>query len=154
LRLLAGRWRSRAELERRLIAAGFGRDAVAQAVADLESAGLIDDRRFAAEVVRAQAAGRLAGDRAIRSALAAKGVDPAIQEEALAGAGEEAERALALATKRAARLTGMDPPAAFRRLYGLLVRRGYGPAQARDACRAALGPVWPAEADTADLADP
>jgi regulatory protein len=127
---------------------------VARALADLESAGLIDDRRFAEEVVRRQASGRLAGDRAIRTALAAKGVDPAVREDALAALGDEAERALALATSRAGRLAGLGPEAAFRRLYGLLVRRGYGPGVARDACRRALARLLPAESDGSDLSDP
>jgi regulatory protein len=141
-------------MERRLVAAGFAADDVAQALADLESAGLIDDRRFAEEVVRRQASGRLAGDRAIRTALAAKGVDPVLREEALAGVGDEAERALALATTRAGRLAGLGPEVAFRRLYGLLVRRGYGPGVAREACREALASLLPADSGGSDLSDP
>ena len=35
-------------------------------------------------------------------------------------------------------MTGLEPQAAHRRLYGLLLRRGYGPDVARDAARKAL----------------
>jgi SOS response regulatory protein OraA/RecX len=56
----------------------------------------------------------------------------------MAGAGDEAARARALADRRAARLAGVPAEAAYRRLYGALVRRGYPPDVARDACRAAL----------------
>ncbi len=132
------RWRSREELRVRLTRAGFETPDVEQALADLERTGLVDDQRFAREVVRAQGAGRLSGDRAIRAALRQKGVSPTDVEEALEEAGEEAGRARELASRRARRLVGLGPEAAFRRLFGQLVRRGYGPAVAREACRAAL----------------
>ena len=138
LLLLGVRWRSRDELRRRLRKAGFESDDIEGALADLEAAGLIEDRRFAREMVRDQAGRRLAGNRSIRAGLLQKGVTREIVDEALLAAGEESERALALARHRAPRLSGLPPEAAFRRLYGLLVRRGYGPGIAREACTTAL----------------
>jgi regulatory protein len=138
LGLLNYRWRSRSELDRRLRQAGFPADEIATALDDLEAAGLIDDERFAAEVVRTHATGRLSGDRAVRAKLAAGGVAPALRDRALLQAGDEGDRALALARKRAPRLAALASEAAYRRLYGALVRRGYGPGTARDACRVAL----------------
>lgn len=138
LGLLAVRWRSREELRRRLTAAGFEAQEVTGALADLERAGLVEDGRFAAEVVRDRAGRRLAGDRAIRSALRSRGVAPQVIEEALEGAGDELERATALASRRAARLTGLPPETTYRRLIGLLMRNGYPPDTARQACAAAL----------------
>jgi regulatory protein len=138
LRLLAVRWRSRVELERRLKLAGFQAEDIAAALEDLTRAGLIDDARFARAMVADRASQRLSGDRAIRTALFQKGVSPEVAAEAMEGAGEECERALALARRRAPRLAGADPAASFRRLYGLLLRRGFGPGVARQACRAAL----------------
>jgi regulatory protein len=85
-----------------------------------------------------QADRRKAGDRAVRSALRQKGVEEDDIVRALGGLGDEAERARALATSRAGKLIGLEPRAAYRRLYGLLLRRGYGPDVARDACRNAL----------------
>ena len=72
------------------------------------------------------------------AALRQKGVPSDIAEVALAGAGDDADRALALARSRALRLAAVRPDAAYRRLYGLLLRRGYPPDVAREACRAAL----------------
>jgi regulatory protein len=138
LRLLGVRWRSREELRRRLKQAGFEPEEIEGALENLMGAGLVDDERFAAEVVRVQSGRRGSGDRAIRSALAAKGVAPETAAAAMAGLGDEAERALELAIGRASRFSGLPPEAAFRRLHGLLVRRGYSPGVARDACRAAL----------------
>ena len=152
LRLLGARWRSRAELDQRLRRAGFEPEDIAAALADLERAGLIDDARFARAVVGDQAGQRLAGDRAIRAALYQKGVSADVADAALAGAGDEADRALQLARKRAARLTGLDPSTAFRRLYGLLLHRGFASPTAVEACRAALAEALaPLEASEDDL---
>src|SRR6266536_6471094 len=69
LRLLGVRSRSREELRRRLLAAGFPAEEVATAVRDLEAVGLVDDERFAGEWARDRASRRLDGDRVVRSSL-------------------------------------------------------------------------------------
>lgn len=138
LGLLAVRWRSRRELEQRLRAAGFDVEEISRALIDLDRAGLVDDERFARELTRSRAA-RLDGDRSVRSALAKAGVSAELAEAALAEAGDESERALELARRRAARLSHLEPETARRRLYGLLVRRGYSPGLAAAACGEALG---------------
>jgi hypothetical protein len=43
-------------------------------------------------------------------------------------------------------MAAVAPDAAYRRLLGQLVRRGYGPALARDACREALAAVFAGDA--------
>jgi regulatory protein len=144
------RWRSRQEIRRRLRSAGFEAEEIEQALVDLESVGLIEDDRFAREVVRDQAGRRLAGNRSIRANLLQKGVAPDVVDEALEEAGEEAERAAELARQRALRLTGLAPEAAYRRLNGLLLRRGYAPGVAREACRTALREVMGEGADPED----
>jgi regulatory protein len=144
------RWRSRQEIRRRLRSAGFEAEEIEQALVDLESVGLIEDDRFAREVVRDQAGRRLAGNRSIRANLLQKGVAPDVVDEALDEAGEEAERAAELARQRALRLTGLAPEAAYRRLNGLLLRRGYAPGVAREACRTALREVMGEGADPED----
>jgi len=145
--LLGVRWRSRQELERRLRAAGFEDDDIGAALADLEVVGLIEDRRFARELVRDRANRKLVGNRAIRATLRQQGVAADVVEEALGEAGDEEERARELARRRAERLRGLAPEAAYRRLHGLLLRRGFGPGVARDACRAALAEVIPSDLD-------
>jgi regulatory protein len=139
LGLLAVRWRSRAELRSRLRRAGFELPEIETALEDLEAAGLVDDERFAAELVRDRAGRRLAGPRAIRAALREKGVSADATERAMAEVeGDERERALRLAETRASRLAGLAPEAAYRRLVGLLQRRGYGFDLARWAATQAL----------------
>ena len=141
LGFLAVRWRSREELRRRLLRAGFDPTDVETTLAGLEASGLVEDGRFAREVVRHQAGSRLAGDRAIREALRAKGVPAEVAEQAVAEAGDQSQRALDLARRRAPRLASLSPEQANRRLFGLLIRRGYPVGVARDACREALASV-------------
>jgi len=142
LRLLAVRWRSREELRRRLTRAGFEPEDVDRALDDLEAAGLVDDERFAQEVVRHEAGSRRSGSRAILTRLRRDGVDPATAEQAVAGAGDEEDRACDLAMARMSRLASLPPEVASRRVFGLLLRRGYGAATAREATSAALSAVF------------
>ena len=39
-------------------------------------------------------------------------------------------------------MAALEPDAAYRRLFGLLVRRGYAPSLAQQACREALREVF------------
>ncbi|HEX2088975.1 MAG TPA: regulatory protein RecX [Actinomycetota bacterium] len=126
-------------MRRRLSQTGFDAAEIEEALEDLERVGLVDDDRFARELVRDRAALRLTGGRAIRSELLRLGVRAEIADAALAEAGDEADRARALALKRAPRLQELSPEAAHRRLYSLLLRRGYGHGVATAACAEALG---------------
>ena len=140
LGLLAVRPRSRRELERRLGAAGFDGDEVAGELERLERVGLIDDEAFARALAEQAFGRRMAGRRAVASALAAKGVDPQVASavlDELEGDGDDG-RADELARARAVRLGGLPPDRAFQRLTGFLVRRGHAPASARRAARRAL----------------
>jgi regulatory protein len=147
LLLLGVRWRSREELRRRLARLGHPPDEIDTALIDLEAVGLVDDDRFAREVVRDQAARRLAGERAIRSALFQRGVARDQIDRAVLEAGDEADRALELANRQAARLRHGDVATAHRRIMGQLLRRGYDHATAREATRQALEAVMEGASD-------
>jgi len=139
LGLLAVRPRARRELERRLLAAGFAADEVADVLTRLERVGLIDDEAFARQLADHQFGSRRAGRRAVSSALLAKGIAPELAAR-VAGdpPDDEQDRAVDLARTRAGRLSGVDQHKAFGRLTSLLVRRGYAPDVARSAARMAL----------------
>jgi regulatory protein len=140
LGLLAVRQRSRRELERRLVQAGFERDDVIVELARLETVGLIDDEAFARAVVEGRMGSRGESRRVVAGRLAQAGVPPDVARLALDEAPEgEQERADRVAEGRAGRFAGSDPHAAFQRLYGFLARRGYPPEVARSAARRALG---------------
>ncbi|HXF37892.1 MAG TPA: RecX family transcriptional regulator [Actinomycetota bacterium] len=132
--------RTRRELGGRLRRAGFDPTEVEEELDRLATVGLLDDGRFAAGFAEAVAARRLASSRSVRRELVARGVDPKTAARAAAPyEGWDEERALALARARAARLGGLEPEAAFRRLVSLLSRRGYEPGTAVRAARVALG---------------
>jgi len=139
LGLLAVRPRTRRELERRLLGAGFEPTEVGDVLARLEGVGLVDDRAFAEQFAEHQFTNRLAGRRAVTRGLLAKGVSPAIAAGVAAvGLAEEEVRAEELARARALRMSGVEPAKAFGRLTSLLLRRGYAPDVARIAARRAL----------------
>ena len=138
LGLLSVRARSRRELERRLLQAGFEADEVADVLERLERVGLVDDEAFARQVAEHAFGVKRSGRRAVVGILMAAGVARDIIEATVSDAGDEDERADALARSRASRLGSIDPAKAFSRLTSLLVRRGYGPEVARQAARRAL----------------
>jgi regulatory protein len=139
LGLLAVRQRSRRELERRLEGAGFDPEEVRAELDRLEQVGLIDDEAFARAVVEHSFATKKEGRRVVAGRLMSAGIAPetaaVVLDEAVGG---EEERADALAAAKAARLSGLQPDAAYRRLYGMLARRGYAPDLAGRAARRAL----------------
>jgi regulatory protein len=139
LRLLAVRQRTRRELQTRLVRAGFEADDVASELDRLEEVGLVDDARFAAEFTEHALGRHLEGRRAVAATLSAMGLDRTLIDEALGGAaGDEAERLRRLADARAARLHGLPPDTAYRRLVSFLVRRGHETSAARRAASEAL----------------
>jgi SOS response regulatory protein OraA/RecX len=140
LGLLAVRQRSRAELERRLVGAGFGAEDVAAELRRLEQVGLIDDRAFARALAERSVVRRGEGRRVVARRLATAGVARAITDEVLQdlSSEDESERALSLAGSRVTRLGGLSQDKAFSRLSGFLLRRGYSPEVARWAARRAL----------------
>jgi len=139
LGLLAVRPRSRRELERRLLGAGFPAEEVGDVLTRLERVGLVDDEAFARQYAEHRFGSRKEGSRAVVNGLRAAGIAPSLAVAVVEEAPEdEEERAMALALARAPRLRGLPPPKAFSRLSSLLMRRGYGPEVARASARKAL----------------
>lgn len=130
LNLLSFRARTATELRRRLREKGFADEVVERAVAELVEKGLVDDSAFAETFVRDRVRLRPKGPRRLVQELRAKGVDVDTAEEAIEEVmrGEEtSELELArAAVARWARRPGEDAQKARRRLYGFLVRRGFG----------------------------
>ncbi|MFZ2239555.1 MAG: regulatory protein RecX [Gordonia amarae] len=132
LRLLGVRARSRHEVRERLLRRGFEDDVVDDVMTRLDRAGLLDDSDFAAEWVRSRHAHSGRGRIALKQELRTKGVDAEVIDEALADIDPEAERANAaqmaakkLATMRVDLTDRAERDKAYRRLAGMLSRRGY-----------------------------
>jgi len=125
---LKTRLHSRSELNRKLVRREFGQTVIDSVLADLERLGYVDDRKFATAKAMASAEYKHHGRRRAAMELIKSGVK-----------GEDARRALEdvyeahdsmavareLARKKAPALKRLDPPTARRRLYGILLRRGF-----------------------------
>jgi len=136
LRAVARRAHARGDLRRRLLQKQHPPAAVDAALDRLGSAGLIDDVRFAVDYavakarrgrgpsrlardLQAQGVERRVAEEAVRTSLAAEGVDPA-------------EAVRALAEKRARQLAGLPLAVKKRRLVAFLARRGFAGAEVRE----------------------
>ena len=136
--LLARRAHSRLELRRKLSRRGFATDAIDAAIAQLVDLGYLDDRSFARGLVRRR--GAMRGPLALSAELAAKGVDRAQAEAALAEFDPEAQ--LQSATRLAEQLHARRPVTTYREMLdgvgSKLLRRGFPAPVVRAACRALL----------------
>ncbi|HEV2670274.1 MAG TPA: regulatory protein RecX [Gemmatimonadales bacterium] len=129
LRALARRAHARFDLRRRLLQKQHPPAAIDVALNRLVGAGLLDDARFAADYAAAKAFRGRGPARLIRDLLA-QGVDRRVAEDAvrtsLAAEGVDPARAVrALAEKRARQLAALPPAVRKRRLVAFLVRRGF-----------------------------
>ena len=129
LRAVARRGHARYDLRRRLLQKQHPPAAVDGALARLEAAGLLDDARFAADFAVAKARRGRGPARLIRD-LQSQGVDRGVAETAvrtsLAAEGiDPADAVRALAERRARQLAGLPPIVRKRRLTAFLVRRGF-----------------------------
>ena len=132
---LAGRARSRREMEERLLRSGYRPCTVEMVLYKLEKEGLLDDADFARQWVDARSARRMGRGR-IAQELRRKGVSAREAEEALEGLSDEEqlEGAIVLVEKAMARTpSGEDPRTTAARITAMLARRGYDYDTAREA---------------------
>jgi regulatory protein len=138
LRLLGRRAHSHAELQLKLRRRGYETAAIGAALTRLHELGYLDDQAFARSFVRRRGAVR--GPRALSAELAARGVDRAKVDAAMADFGDAEQ--LAAATRIAERLYGRKPLRGEREVLDeigtRLVRRGFSVPVARAACRTVL----------------
>jgi regulatory protein len=138
LRLLARRAHSRVELLRKLARRGYDGAAIGTAMTRLEELGYLDDQSFARSFVRRR--GSVRGPRALSAELAARGVDRAQVDTAVAEFGEAEQ--LAAATQIAERLYARKPSPGYREILDevgtKLVRRGFSVSVAKAACHTLL----------------
>lgn len=130
LRALAGRARSEGEILEKLRRAGFAEETIAQTMAQLDRAGLLDDEAFAGAWAAARAR-RAVGPHRIAHELRQKGVDA--QTASLALESVDGDEALAAAAALAARYLRRGGENVERRALAALQRRGYGYDDARRA---------------------
>lgn len=145
LRLLTSRARTRSELAtalaRRLVPAD-----VAESVLDrFVELGFIDDEAFAQAWVQSRQSGRGLSGRALSQELRTKGVADDVARTAVAAIHPDAELAKAreLVDRRLRAMSGVPAEARYRRLTGMLARKGYSGVVASRAVRDALAGQLP-----------
>lgn len=128
LRQLTNSPKSRAQLEETLRKRRCPDDVAAAVLDRMEEVGLVDDRAYAAMLVRSQQAGRGLATRALAHELRRKGVDDDTAQAALDDVDPHAEeeRARQLVAKKMRTMHGLDATVQTRRLAGMLARKGYG----------------------------
>ncbi|MBY8871108.1 recombination regulator RecX [Micromonospora sp. PLK6-60] len=139
LRQLAVRPRTRAELAGALARRGISEEVAGQVLDRYDEVGIIDDAAFARAWISTRHAGRGLARRALANELRQRGVDGEVATEALGELDEETEAETARAlVERKLRSARGEPDAVFRRLVGMLARKGYPPGVAIRAVKDAL----------------
>ncbi len=140
LRQLTAGPRSRAQLESALSRRGVPDDAACAVLDRLTEVGLVDDAAFAEAWVRSRHAGRGLGRRALAHELRTRGVDDTASAAALESLDDECELETArrLVARRLPSVRGLAPDAAYRRLGGMLARKGYPASVVHRVVREAL----------------
>ncbi|HET9848087.1 MAG TPA: regulatory protein RecX [Candidatus Dormibacteraeota bacterium] len=132
---LARQPQSRAALGAKLARAGFSTDAIGAALDRAEADGYLNDREYAASLVRRRARSR--GHALIAQELRARGIDEAAAEPALAQVDPEAEleQALTIGRRLLAQKHPADAEALLSYLAPRLARRGFSSGLAYRICR-------------------
>jgi regulatory protein len=154
LRQLAVRPRTRAELATALTRKGISAETASEVLDRYDEVGMIDDAAFARAWVTSRHQGRGLARRALANELRQRGVDAETATEALGELDEstEAETARALVDRKLRTATGA-PDAVFRRLVGMLARKGYPPGVAIRAVKDALAERDAEAAEFAEYVD-
>lgn len=153
LRLLAVRPRTRAELATALSRRGIPEDVTETVLERFSEVGMIDDAAFAEAWVSSRHHGRGLARRALGHELRRKGVDGATVKDALGQLDPDTERetALELARRRLRTLAAVPSDVAFRRLAGMLARKGYPPGVTLQVVREVLAERPDGDAQTEAL---
>ncbi len=151
LRQLAVRPRTRAELAKALARKEISGEVIAEVLDRYDEVGIIDDAAFARAWVSSRHHGRGLARRALANELRQHGVDSEVASEALETLDDEEEAATARAlVDRKLRTARGTPEAVFRRLVGMLARKGY---PAGVAIRAVKDALAARDAEAAEFAD-
>jgi regulatory protein len=143
LRKLAARARTRYELDQALQAKNVP-PSVKDAVLDrMQEAGLVDDPSFAADWVASRQQRRHLSRRALRRELEAKGVERSDIDSALNDVDLDSELTTArdLVERKRATMSGLARDVQYRRLAGILGRRGFDTAVTVQVLNELFGPV-------------
>ncbi|WP_213002104.1 regulatory protein RecX [Actinoplanes consettensis] len=155
LRQLATRPRTRVELAKVLARKEISEEVIAEVLDRYDEVGIIDDAAFARAWVSSRHHGRGLARRALANELRQHGVDAEVATEALEAVDDDAEASAARAlVDRKLRTARGTPDQVFRRLVGMLARKGYPAGTAIRAVKDALAARDEEAAEFADQIDP
>jgi regulatory protein len=155
LRQLAARPRTRAELAQALARRHIDDEVITEVLDRYDEVGIIDDAAFARAWVSSRHTGRGLARRALAGELRQRGVAGDLVGEALGTLDDEQEAATARALVDRKLRTATGPPeAVFRRLVGMLARKGYPAGLAISAVKDALAARDAEAAEFAEQIDP
>jgi len=140
LRKLTGQARSRHELEVALAAKAVPSEMAARVLDRFEEVGLVDDVSYADAWVQSRRSSRGLASRALTQELRRKGVPDDIVRDTVDAISFDDERiaAYALVKRKLAVTRSLEPAKRFRRLVGLLARKGYSSSLAVGVVREAI----------------
>ncbi len=154
LKQLAGRPRTRAELATALARQGISPEVAVEVLERYDEVGMIDDEAFARAWVSSRHHSRGLARRALANELRQRGVDAETAGAALDDLDPDTEAATARAlVDRKLRAARGEPEAIFRRLVGMLARKGYGPGLAIRVVKDAMAAQSAEAAEFADAVD-
>jgi regulatory protein len=138
---IAARNRTRHELAQALLAKNVPSEVAEQVLDRLQEVGLVDDAAFAESWVESRQQRRHLSRPALRRELQAKGVDREQIDAALESVdyGDELAAARELARRRHPAIAELPYPVRYRRLAGVLGRRGFGSGIVTQVLREVLG---------------
>jgi regulatory protein len=156
LQQLATRPRTRAELATALRKRGISDEVAAEVLDRYDEVGLIDDAAFAKAWVNSRHHGRGLARRALAGELRRRGVDSELVGEALEELDGETEAATArvLVDRKLRGIGRAEPDVIFRRLVGMLARKGYPAGLAIRVVKDALAARDDEMSAFVDLVDP
>jgi regulatory protein len=156
LQQLAVRPRTRAELAAVLRKRGIADQVAAEVLDRYDEVGLIDDAAFAKAWVTSRHHGKGLARRALAGELSKRGIDGELVGAALEEIDQETEAttARALVDRRLRTMPAGPPEVMFRRLIGMLARKGYPPGLAITAVKEALAAREDEVGEFADVVDP
>jgi len=127
LRLLTASPKSRWELEKKLLDRGYSSEIIAKTLAKMEEQGILNDTAFAKDLMLKFTNARPSGSRKIGFELKRHGISKQIRQDILESLDPEAEkdRARQLGWGRWSRLLNQPKQQREKRVYDLLVRRGF-----------------------------
>ena len=118
------------QLNRKLRELGHDQDSCRQVMDRLDELGLVNDEMVGKAIIRSASRRQAAGPRLLKQKLVQKGLDARLIDELVDQSTDrtsQIEQAADLARRRLAGMKHLDPLTIRRRLYNLLMRRGFEP---------------------------